>query len=223
MASLLCVAAGALMATRDLVRIWPLRRNNPEATALMLARGQNSRGAPQKVWVSYHQAPAHLRHAIVAAEDLFFFEHHGIDLRATRQAAQANVQAGRIVRGGSTITQQLAKNLFLSESRSLYRKSRDAALAVELELVLTKQRILELYINTIELGDGIYGCGAASRHYFKKELETVTPAEAVTLASIIPMGARCDPLARCTELIQARSKRITALLDHPVFLNPAAR
>ena len=194
-----------------------LRSTNPHRTALMRVREAQRRETPRYVWVPYDHIPPHLRRAVVSGEDIYFFTHHGIDLRALRLALAENLSQGRIVRGGSTISQQLAKNLFLSEARTPLRKLQELVITVELETLLDKKRILELYLNVIEWGDGVFGCEAAAAHYFGKPVHGLTEDEALTLAAIIPTARGCDPLDRCASRIGDRTKRIRSLLGHPLL------
>ena len=141
------------------------------------------------------------------AEDSSFFTHEGFDWEGIKKAAQYNLEAGEFKRGGSTITQQLAKNLYLSSERSLLRKAREALITRSLEQHLTKERILELYLNVAEWGQGIYGAEAAARHHFKKPAHDLTADEAAWLAAILPSPRRYDPL-RKTNFLTRRHNRI---------------
>jgi monofunctional biosynthetic peptidoglycan transglycosylase len=123
---------------------------------------------------------------MIAAEDARFIEHEGFDWDGIQQAIDRNARRGRIVAGGSTITQQLAKNLFLSSQRSYWRKSEEALITLMLEAILDKRRILELYLNVIELGDGIFGSEAAARHYFGVSAGALTAEQAARLAAMAP-------------------------------------
>lgn len=123
---------------------------------------------------------------MIYAEDYNFYRHDGVDWDALEDALEANLDKGSLSIGGSTITQQLAKNLFLSPSRSLLRKAREMLIAFELEDHLSKQRILEIYLNVVEWGDGVFGAEAASRYWFKHTSQTLSPAEAVRLACALP-------------------------------------
>jgi|FaiFalFF_MnMetaG_3_1042247.scaffolds.fasta_scaffold00474_7 monofunctional biosynthetic peptidoglycan transglycosylase len=174
-----------------LIQVVRLRKANPEMTALMKERAQEARarGAiPRRVqiWVPYGRISPHLVRAVLAGEDPRFFIHHGFDWVQIREALKKNIEEGEIVRGASTITQQLAKNLFLSTARHPIRKLHEAVITVELELILGKRRILELYLNVIEWGDGIYGAEAAAQHYFGCSAAHLSPEQAAFLAAIIP-------------------------------------
>ena len=128
--------------------------------------------------------------AVTTSEDAGFFGHDGFDFDELRNALAEGAEAGRVVRGGSTITQQLAKNLFLSPERTLARKAREAIVAVGLEAELPKRRLLEIYLNVAEWGPGLWGIGPAARHWFGKDARELSPKEAAFLASIIPSPIR---------------------------------
>lgn len=166
------------------------------------------------VWVPLSRISPHLRHAVVAAEDASFFTHEGFDWEGIRDAARYNLEAGEMKRGGSTITQQLAKNLYLSSERSLLRKAREALITRSLERHLTKKRILELYLNVAEWGKGIYGAEAAARHHFGKPSQDLTADEAAWLAAMLPSPRRYDPLRKTTFLTR-RHERILKWVNRP--------
>lgn len=143
--------------------------------------------------VLYEDLPRHLIDAVVAIEDERFWTHPGIDVRAILRAAQANAEADAIVQGGSTITQQYLKNVLLTPARTLERKLEEASLAIRLEANLTKEQILERYLNTIYFGDGAYGVGTAAAHYFGKNVSDLTLAESALLAALIQRPAAINP------------------------------
>ena len=167
------------------------RTHNPDSTSFMrlraAARQEAGRGAllPHP-WVPYERVPDSLKRAVVAAEDSTFVSHHGFDWEGMRRAINKDLRRGRPVAGGSTITQQLAKNLFLSGRRSLWRKAEEALITLMLEATWSKRRILEVYLNVIEWGDGVFGCAAASGHYYGEPVSALTTAQAARLASMIP-------------------------------------
>ena len=192
-----------------LTRVAQLRSKNPQTTSLidtrakeLQARGQQPRR--EQTWVALDKIPSNLQRAVLAGEDTNFLTHHGFDYQAIQRAwDQAQREASREAkkegenddwipnlpdfrRGASTITQQLAKNLYLSSERSLIRKGQEAIITIFLEQLLTKRRILELYLNEIEWGDGIYGAEAASQHYFHKPVASLNANEAAFLAAMIP-------------------------------------
>ncbi|HNA83388.1 MAG TPA: monofunctional biosynthetic peptidoglycan transglycosylase [Thiobacillaceae bacterium] len=164
---------------------------NPDNTAFMeagLDRLQEKRPDAQlrHRWVDYGHISMHLKRAVVAAEDSRFLEHEGFDWDGIEKAVEKNLRKGRIVAGGSTISQQLAKNLFLSASRNPLRKMQEAVITVMIETLWSKRRILEVYLNVIEWGNGIYGAEAASRRYFSQSAAGLGPDQAATLAAMIP-------------------------------------
>ena len=191
------------------VRVWRLRSHNPGSTSLIdtrireaQAKGQQPRR--QQVWVPLDKISPLLQRAVLAGEDTNFTTHRGFDYEAIQKAwDQGLKEAAReakkegedddwlptlpdFKRGGSTISQQLAKNLYLSSQRSFFRKGQEAALTIMLERTLTKRRILEIYLNVIEWGDGIYGAEAASQRYFRKPASALSVNEAAFLSAMIP-------------------------------------
>ena len=194
-----------------------LTRTNPTSTALMEIRQIQAKeqGDPIKrrwMWVPLSRISQHLRHAVVAAEDASFFTHEGFDWEGIKEAAMHNLEAGEFKRGGSTITQQLAKNLYLSSERSLFRKTKEALITRELEQHLSKKRILELYLNVAEWGHGVYGAEAAAHHHFGKPAHELTADEAAWLAAMLPSPRRYDPL-RKTTFLTSRHERILKWID----------
>lgn len=161
-----------------------LRDKNPKTTAFMERyNGKNHRAFH---WVSYSQISPYLKQAVVIAEDSNFFNHPGVDWSAIWYAFKSNWKEKELKRGGSTITQQLAKNLFLSPSKNPFRKIKEVLLAFMLEKNLSKQRILEIYLNVVEWGDGIYGAEAASLYYFNMPASSLSPYQAAKLAAMLP-------------------------------------
>lgn len=137
-------------------------------------------------WVPYRHISLHLKTAVVASEDAKFLDHDGFDWEGIQAAWEKNLKKGRIVAGGSTISQQLAKNLFLSGRRTPWRKLEEAGITVMLENLMDKRRIFEIYLNVIEWGNGIFGAEAAANHYFHKSASQLTPEESARLAAMIP-------------------------------------
>jgi monofunctional glycosyltransferase len=175
-----------------------LRTTNPETTAFMELRAHEARDrgeAPRRVqkWVSYPRISQHLKRAVLVAEDSAFWTHEGVDYDQLKESIEANIERMEFARGGSTITQQLAKNLYLSPSKNPVRKLRELLIARQLETELSKQRILELYLNVIEWGDGIYGAEAAARTYFQKSAADLSPQESALLAGAIINPRVLDP------------------------------
>lgn len=163
---------------------------NPSTTAFIQLRrleaaDGRTRFDVRQRWVPYNQISTNLRRAVLVAEDAAFFEHEGIDIDEIKASLERNWEEGRFTRGGSTITQQLAKNLYLSPSRNPVRKVKELLIARRLEAALSKRRILEIYLNVIEWGNGIFGCEAASRAYFGKPASALSPSEAALLAGAI--------------------------------------
>lgn len=194
-----------------------LTRTNPTSSALMEARQTQAKEQGRSVkrqwmWVPLSRISPHLRHAVVAAEDASFFTHEGFDWEGIKDAAMHNLEAGEFKRGGSTITQQLAKNLYLSSERSLFRKAKEALITWELEQRLPKKRILELYLNVAEWGHGVYGAEAAAQHHFGKPAHELTSDEAAWLAAMLPSPRRYDPLRKTTFLTR-RHERILKWID----------
>jgi monofunctional biosynthetic peptidoglycan transglycosylase len=191
----LIVAAAVLLASSYVILTWPdiasLEKANPDTTAFIeLAR---SRGADVDWrWVSSDAISIDLQKAVLVAEDLSFFSHKGFDTHEIRIAAREAAQ-GKRVRGASTITQQLAKNLWLSPSRSPTRKLREIVLTRQLERHLSKRRILELYLNVVEFGPGVYGAEAAARRYFGIPAADLSPEQAARLAASLPRPASWHP------------------------------
>ncbi|MBO0800483.1 MAG: monofunctional biosynthetic peptidoglycan transglycosylase, partial [Blastocatellia bacterium] len=176
-------------------RIIRLRDKNPSTTNLIELRVESvidSGGKPRIVqkWIPYQNISPQLVRAVLIGEDIRFFHHSGIDWMGVRLAIEKNWKEKRFVRGGSTITQQLAKNLFLSPARNPLRKLHEMLIAWEMEQILGKRRILEIYLNVIEWGDGIYGAEAAARHYFGISAASLDTDQAVFLSAIIPAPLR---------------------------------
>lgn len=165
--------------------------HDPHSTAFMRQslerlREKNPKAQLRHQWVPYDQISVHLKRAVVAAEDQKFLDHEGFDWEELEKAFEANQRRGRIRRGGSTISQQLAKNLFLTPQRSYLRKGEEAVLTGMIEIALDKRRILEIYLNVIEWGDGLFGAEAAARHYYGVSAAQLSPEQAVRLAAMIP-------------------------------------
>jgi monofunctional biosynthetic peptidoglycan transglycosylase len=189
-------------------------RFNPELTSfqrqqLSELREKNPQAKLRQQWVPYASISDNLKRAVVASEDANFTDHDGVDWEALEKAYERNNTRHRVVGGGSTITQQLAKNLFLSGSRSYLRKGQEMVITFMLETVMTKQRILEIYLNVVEMGRGVFGAEAAARYYYKIPASRLNPAQAAQLAVMLPNPRFYDKhktgyLARRTSLIQRR-------------------
>ena len=180
-----------------------LVRENPSETALMAARG----GERTQLWAPLADISPRLVEAVLMGEDVGFYGHDGFDTHEMREAFKRNWKEGRTVRGASTITQQLAKNLYLSTERTYPRKLKEAILTYRLEKALSKSRILEIYLNVIEWGDGVYGAEAAARDVFGKSATWLDAAEAATLAAMIPNPRELDPCEQ-PKSVRVRRDRI---------------
>ena len=191
-----------------------LKTRNPETTSLIemrkqLAEKQGTEFEINKNWVSFENIPQLLKDTVRISEDFSFYWHKGIDYQELRDSIKKNINEKRFARGGSTITQQLAKNLYLSTKKSLIRKIKEILIAKRMEKALTKDRIFELYLNVIELGQGVFGVQAASLHYFGCTVSDLSLDEIVRLAAVLPRPLRTDPrgsspwlLWRCRFLLQ---------------------
>lgn len=171
------------------------RVENPTATAFMNRRAAELHLTGQRIdhhWRPYGEISPHLKRAVIAAEDARFMLHNGYDWPALERAMKRNLEQRRIAAGGSTITNQLAKNLFLSAERTPWRKGQEAVITVLLELILDKRRILEIYLNTIEWGEHAFGAEAAARHYFNRGADRLSRDQAALLASMIPRPRQYD-------------------------------
>ncbi len=196
-----------------------LRTHNPSTTAFieLRAREARARGAePRRIqkWVNYSRISPNLKRAVLVTEDSAFWQHEGIDFEQLRDSMETNLERMEFARGGSTITQQLAKNLYLSPSKNPIRKVREFFIARRLEGELTKQRILELYLNVIEWGDGVYGAEAAARTYFGKPASDLSAAESALLAATIANPHVLDaghPTARLRRRQQMIMRRMGAV------------
>jgi monofunctional biosynthetic peptidoglycan transglycosylase len=187
----------------------------PQETAFMARRLDELREKDPKAelryrWVDYPSISSHLKRAVVAAEDMKFVDHEGFDWDGIQKAIEKNQQRGKPVAGGSTISQQLAKNLFLSGERSYWRKGQEAIITLMLEQTLDKRRILELYLNVAEWGEGVFGCEAAARHYYGIPAARLNAEQSARLAAMLPRPRYYDRnrgsayLARYSERILAR-------------------
>ena len=191
----------------------PLARENPKTTAFMELRKAEAREEGRRnfsirhQWVPYGRVSPLLRRAVIVTEDAAFFDHDGIDIEEIKASLEKNWEEGQFLRGGSTITQQLAKNLYLSPSRNPIRKVTELFIARRLEAALTKQRIFEIYLNMIEWGDGIFGCEAAARAYFRKPCASLDMAESALLAGAIINPREHSP-ARPTRRLLRRQQII---------------
>jgi monofunctional biosynthetic peptidoglycan transglycosylase len=179
------------------IRLAELREKNPQAQL-------------RQQWVAYERISIHLKRAIIAAEDAKFVDHEGFDWEGIQKAIEKNQKKGRFVAGGSTITQQLAKNLFLTPSKSFWRKGNEAVITLMLEALWSKERIFVVYLNVIEWGNGVFGAEAAARHYYGVSAAQIGPEQAAKLAGMVPNPRLYDRnrnapgLARKAAIILAR-------------------
>lgn len=203
-----CVAYGYL----TLPDVRPLATSNPTTTAFMRlrAREAHAKGTPAKKvqrWVAYSRISPSLKRAVLVAEDAKFWDHDGVDYVELQKSIELDWARGQLLRGASTITQQLAKNLYLSPSRNPLRKLRELIIARRLEAELKKARILEIYLNVIEWGDGIYGVDAAAREYFGVPASALNATQSALLAGAIINPRVLNP-ARPTSRLRRRQQII---------------
>lgn len=173
------------------LQIWWWVDHNPTSTAFMREQlsslqEKNPKAVIQQIWVPYERISNNLKRAIIASEDANFSEHEGIDWDALQKAYEKNSKKQKVVAGGSTITQQLAKNLFLSGSRSYVRKGQELIITYMLESLMDKQRIFEIYLNVVEFGKGTFGAEAAARHYYRTSAARLNAGQAAKLAVMLP-------------------------------------
>lgn len=203
------------------INIFRLKGTNPEMTAVMKQRASESadRGEAPKHdqnWVAYERISPNLVRAVLAGEDSRFFDHSGFDWEEIKKAVEKDWQEGKFKRGASTISQQLAKNLFLSTSKNPVRKLHEAAITWEMERILGKRRILEIYLNVIEWGDGIYGAEAAAQHYFKSPASALSADQAAFLSAIIPSPNGAFNPSKHRRRVDRRRGLILRLMRHVV-------
>ncbi len=195
--------------------IWYWAGHNPESTSFMQARldrlrEKDSKAILKQRWASYARISDELKRAVIVAEDAKFSEHDGFDWDGIQKAMEKNQKRGKVVAGGSTISQQLAKNLFLSGEKSLWRKGQEAVITWMLEMLMDKERILEIYLNVAEWGSGVFGAEAAARHYYNVGAAGLNAEQAARLAAMLPRplyyerNRDSDYLQRQSETIRAR-------------------
>lgn len=213
-----CYTLGSAILVVAAVQLWFLSHLvywssfNPSSTAFMQRYLEKPGARIRHQWVSYSRISPQLKRAVVAAEDAKFLDHEGFDWEAIHKAMQKNEQRGKVVAGGSTISQQLAKNLFLSGSRSWLRKGQEAAITWMMERTLSKRRILELYLNFAEWGEGIFGAEAAARHHFGVPAAALSAEQALWLAAILPSPRRYDR-GRETAYLAGRMAAISSRMN----------
>jgi monofunctional biosynthetic peptidoglycan transglycosylase len=215
-----CYVLGLAVLIALAVQLWfyahvlSWRVYEPSSSAFMESRLEHLRAKDHKArifyqWVPYERISAQLKRAVVAAEDAKFMGHEGFDWEAISRAIERNEKKGKVVAGASTISQQLAKNLFLSGERSWLRKGQEAVITWMLESSMSKQRILELYLNFAEWGEGVFGAEAAARYHFSTNAASLNVEQAAYLAAILPSPRRYAP-GRQTPYIQSRIDTIRA-------------
>ncbi len=190
---------------------------NPSESAFMEERlevlqERNPKARLRHKWVPYNRISVHLKRALVAAEDAKFLDHDGFDWDAIQKAYEKNLKKGKVVAGGSTISQQLAKNLFLSGRRTPWRKAQEALITVMIENVMSKQRIFEIYLNIIEWGNGVFGAEAAARHYYGTSASYLNAEQSARLAAMVPKPRFYDRV-RYTPLLERRTAVILNRMD----------
>ncbi|HXG66872.1 MAG TPA: monofunctional biosynthetic peptidoglycan transglycosylase [Blastocatellia bacterium] len=197
------------------------RSYNPRVTAMMQQRAAEAEdmGKPVKreqIWVPYDRISPNLVRAVLAGEDSRFFDHSGFDWEEMRKALEKDWEEGKFKRGASTISQQLSKNLFLSTSKNPVRKLHEALITWEMETLMSKRRILEIYLNVIEWGDGIYGAEAASRYYFNTSAASLSAEQAAFLSAIIPNPRTVFNPNKNPRRVNRRRNLILRLMRHVV-------
>jgi monofunctional glycosyltransferase len=218
-----CYTLGAAVLAAMAVQLWFLghiiywNSFNPASTAFMerrleLMRADDGRARLHREWVAYDRISVHLKRAVIAAEDARFVDHKGFDWDAIQKAMAKNERQGKVVSGASTISQQVAKNLFLSGERSWLRKAEEAAITWMMERVMSKRRILELYLNVAEWGEGVFGAEAAARYHFGISAAALGREQAAWLAAILPSPRRYEP-GRITRYSVDRAATIFARMD----------
>ncbi len=206
----------------------PLRSANPESTAFIDLRAREARAkgtSPKRTqrWVPYGRISANLTRAVLVTEDSRFWTHEGIDFDELKESIETNIERMEFARGGSTITQQLAKNLYLSPSKNPVRKLRELLIARRLEAELSKQRSLELYLNVVEWGGGIYGAEAAARSYFRKPAADLSQSESALLAAALSNARLLNPAQPSPRLRRRQAmvkRRIGAVTPPPAVAAP---
>ncbi len=203
-----------------------LATKNPGRTRLMLQREQEAERKGREArtvqtWVPLSAISRHLIRAVLSSEDQRFFGHYGVDWEAIQKSIEKDVEKRRFVHGGSTITQQLAKNLYFGTGKTLTRKARELVVAQWLEADLTKLRILTLYLNVIEWGDGIYGAEAAAQHWYGRPASALSPSEAAGLAAMIPNPRRLNPRVALARH-QRATRRVLWLMGQAGYLGEVA-
>jgi monofunctional biosynthetic peptidoglycan transglycosylase len=214
---LLIVFAGITIAYLILVPdVSKLKMENPKKTSLMEYRIEEWQRKGKKyrikqIWVPLSSISPYLIKAVLISEDDKFWSHEGFDYEAMKKALEKDLKAGKFKFGGSTISQQLAKNLYLSPAKNPFRKLREAIITWKMEEVLSKKRILEIYLNVVEWGDGIFGIEAAAKHYYGKTASELSPEEAARLAAVLPNPRKYSPISDSRYIVN-RSNLIYSIM-----------
>jgi monofunctional glycosyltransferase len=193
-----CYTLGTLVLALLAIQLWFLGHLvywsyvNPSSSAFMDRYLEKPGARLRHSWVPYSRISEHLKRAVIAAEDAKFLDHEGFDWEAIQEAMRKNEKRGKVIAGASTISQQLAKNLFLTGERSWLRKAQEAAITWMMERTLSKRRILEIYLNVAEWGDGVFGAEAAARHHFGVPASALSAEQAAWLAAILPSPRRYE-------------------------------
>ena len=194
------------------------REHNPATSAFMenrlaIMQLKNSKAKLKHKWISYKYISHNLKRAIIASEDAKFVDHEGFDWEGIQKAYEKNIARGKIVAGGSTISQQLAKNLFLSTSRTPWRKAEETLITLMLEAIMDKQRIFDIYLNTIEWGNGVFGAEAAAQHYYMISASQLTSEQAAKLAAMVPNPRYYDKYREAKGLLR-KTEIILSNMEH---------
>ena len=224
---LLAGLAGVFLLLSAVYVLWlpdvtELKRKNPVVTSFMLYNESRARANGKKldrtiIWTGWDGISDNLKHAVLVAEDDNFYRHNGVDWESTRKALETDWEKKRFAKGGSTITQQLARNLYLSPSKNPLRKIKELLIARRLEKTLGKRRIFEIYLNVAEWGRGIYGAEAAARAYVDKSAADLSPEEAAALAAALPSPRRYSPV-KGTRFMERRKSTIVARMRASGYL-----
>ncbi|OGP67127.1 MAG: monofunctional biosynthetic peptidoglycan transglycosylase [Deltaproteobacteria bacterium RBG_13_47_9] len=203
--------------------VWKLKKEYPKKTPLMEYREQEFKEKGKKLTIYQIRVPLskispYLLKAVLIAEDDKFWSHEGFDYEAIQKAIEKDIKAKRFRYGGSTITQQLAKNLYLSPVKNISRKIREAIITWRMEKILSKRRILELYLNVVEWGEGIFGVEAASRYYFGKPSSELSPGESARLAAILPNPRKYNPAGNQRYVINRSNLIYSIMIQREIIL-----
>ena len=218
------VAAIALFIYLSLPDVTDLQSKNPQTTALMVQRYREAQNSDQKFqlrqqWVAFDRIPKLLKDSVRVTEDASFYQHRGVDFTELKIVIKESWEKGKLVRGASTITQQLAKNLYLSTQKSIFRKIKEYFIARRLEQTLPKSRIFHLYLNVIEFGPGIFGVQAASRYYFQKDVGQLDLEEIVRLTAVIPKPLKEKPIGN-SRWLKWKARWILDTLKRYNYISP---